>query len=124
MSSLASNFRQLCQIQSGPFNCQAFQEYFLPLFKVSSDLCGLVVGYTVVHEHFRAMNDVEVEHVLFQDLQVEIRIHLLIFGRKCKSLLPFSSERHFQAITDCGCLKVGTVHRGSKRSDDLGRARW
>ena len=32
---------------------------------------------TIVHEHFRAMNAIEVEHLLFQDLQVDVNIYFL-----------------------------------------------
>ena len=80
-----------------------------------------MTGCTVMHEHFRAMNVVKVEHVLYQDLQVDFGIHLFVVGEKVQASLAFFPEKHLQTITDCGCLTVGTVCGGSKRSDDLGR---
>ena len=73
-----------------------------------------------MHEHFRAMNVVKVEHVLFQDLQVEFSVYLFVFGEKERASLPFSPQKHPQTITDCGCLTIEMVYRGSKQFDDLG----
>ena len=80
-----------------------------------------MTGCTVMHEHFRAMNVVKLEHVLFEDLQVEFSVHLFVFGEKVQAFPAFFPKKHPQTITDCGCLTVGMVYRGSKRSDDLGR---
>ena len=89
-----------------------FKNIFWILFEVSCHLPGLVAGCTIVHKHLRAMNVVKVEHVVLQDLQIEIRIHFLLFERKYRPPFPFSLENHFHAITDCKFLTVGTVYRG------------
>ena len=74
-----------------------------------------------MHEHFKAMNVAKVEHVLFQDLQVEFSVHLFVLGEKVLDSPAFFPEKHPQTITDCGCLTVRTMYRGSKRSNDLER---
>ena len=62
---------------------------YLLLFTISHYLSGLMAGCTVMREHFRAMNVVKVEHVLFQDLQVEFSVHLFVFGEKVQASPAF-----------------------------------
>ena len=59
-----------------------------------------LTGCTVMHEHFRAMNMVKVEHVLFHDLQVEFTVNRFVLGEKVQASPAFfprkTSPSHYR----------------------------
>ena len=67
-----------------------------------------------MHKHLRAMDFVKVEHVVFQDLQIEIDIHFFVVWEKVQISLLFYHEKHPHTITKCKCLTIGSVYRESK----------
>ena len=80
----------LCQqFSMGCF--QAIQEYVFVFVQGILSPSWSCAGCTVVRKHLRAMNVVKVEHVVFQDLQIEIGIHFFVLWEKVQTFPSFLS---------------------------------